>query len=104
MDDDVWSRYCSPIHVDAEELFEETADPDAASRSVVAQVEKQMMENTINAPEVRLPHINIASFKSSPTARPTPPFPEADLTIHATPSISGTTSMQTMAPGQRWRS
>ena len=54
---DVWSRYCSPIHVDAEELFEETADPDAASRCDVAQVEKQMMENTINAPEVRLPHI-----------------------------------------------
>ena len=42
---DVWSRYCSPIHVDdyAEELFEETADPDAASHSVVAQVEKQMI-------------------------------------------------------------
>lgn len=50
-------KYCSPIHVDdyAEELFEETADPDAASRSVVkkitTQVEKQMVENTINAPD-----------------------------------------------------
>lgn len=50
-------KYCPPIHVDdyAEELFEETADPDAASRSVVkkimVQVEKQMMENTINAPD-----------------------------------------------------
>ena len=38
----------------------------------------------------------------SPTAWPTPPFPEADLTIHAMPSISGTTSTQTMAPRQRW--
>ena len=54
---DVRVRYCSPVHVDdyAEELFEETADPDAASRNVVkkimVQVEKQMVENTINAPD-----------------------------------------------------
>ena len=31
-----------------------------------------------------------------------PPFPNANLTIHAMPSILGTTSTQATAPSQRW--
>ena len=38
----------------------------------------------------------------SPTARPPPLFPNADLAIHAVPSILGTTSTQATAPSQRW--
>ena len=38
----------------------------------------------------------------SPTARPPPPFPNANLAIHAMPSILGTTSTQATAHSQRW--
>ena len=39
----------------------------------------------------------------SPTARPPPLFTNANLAIHAMPSILGTTSTQATAPSQRWR-
>ena len=39
----------------------------------------------------------------SPTAPPPPLFPNANLTIHAMPSILGTTLTQATAPSQRWR-
>ena len=46
----------------------------------------------------------LRDMSPTPTARHPPPFPEANLAICAMLSISGTMSMQVVAPGQRWPS